>query len=137
MTIQFLLDTNVFSEPLRIKPDSKVLQHLKQHKNELAVAATVWHEMLVGCYSLPESKKRTRIETYLDELVVLPILPYDANAAKWHAVERARLMKIGKMPPFVDGQIAATAATHNLTLVTFNIADFANFKGLKVVNWRK
>lgn len=54
-----------------------------------------------------------------------------------HAAERARLMNIGKSPPFVDGQIASIAATQNLTLVTFNIGNFANFHGLNVVSWKK
>jgi tRNA(fMet)-specific endonuclease VapC len=33
----------------------------------------------------------------------MPILPYDEQAAEWHAAERARLAGIGKTPPFADG----------------------------------
>ncbi len=76
------------------------------------------------------------IEKYLHQ-VVLPIYPYDAEAARWHAVERTRLMGLGKTPPFVDGEIASIAATQNLTLVTFNTTDFAQFEGLTLVDWRK
>ncbi|MBX9695438.1 MAG: type II toxin-antitoxin system VapC family toxin [Cyanobacteria bacterium] len=136
MSINFLLDTNVFSEPLRVSPNKKVMQKLKHHNAELAIAAPIWHELLVGCFRLPESKKRSLIERYLNQ-VVLPILPYDAQAARWHAAERARLISLGKTPPFVDAEIAAIAATQNLTLVTFNTADFIQFEDLKFVDWRK
>jgi tRNA(fMet)-specific endonuclease VapC len=69
-------------------------------------------------------------------LISLLLLPYDAQAAQCHALERARLMSLGKTPPFIDGQIASIARTQNLTLVTFNIADFAGFEGLTVTDWQ-
>ena len=65
----------------------------------------------------------------------IPLLPYDANAAKWHAEERARLVTIGKTPSFADGQIAAIAKVNNLILVTNNVSDYADFLELKLENW--
>ncbi len=62
-------------------------------------------------------------------------MPYDGRAAQWHAAERARLTRIGKTPPFADGQIAAVAVVNDLTLVTANAADFANFQDLRIQNW--
>jgi tRNA(fMet)-specific endonuclease VapC len=44
-------------------------------------------------------------------------------------------MDRGRVPPFVDGQIAAIAAVNGLTLVTRNVRDFRRFAGLPVVNW--
>jgi tRNA(fMet)-specific endonuclease VapC len=133
---RFLLDTNAVSEPLRPQPDSTLLKHFRRHETELAIPSVVWHELLFGCYRLPESRKKEAIEKYLTS-IAFAIIPYDATAAEWHAAERARLIQLGKIPPFVDGQIAAIAATQNLALVTFNIRDFADFKGLKLVDWRK
>jgi tRNA(fMet)-specific endonuclease VapC len=69
-------------------------------------------------------------------LATMPILPYDQTAAEWHAAERARLSAIGRVPPFVDGQIAAIAATRGLILVTNNVSDFQHFAGLVIVDWR-
>jgi tRNA(fMet)-specific endonuclease VapC len=63
------------------------------------------------------------------------LLPYDREAALWHAVERARLASQGRTPPFIDGQIAAVAVVNNLILVTRNTAGFADFAGLTVENW--
>ncbi len=66
----------------------------------------------------------------------VPVLPYHEAAAIWHGRERARLTAVGRTPPFADGQIAAIASTHQLTLVTFNTADYADFSGLTLESWR-
>jgi tRNA(fMet)-specific endonuclease VapC len=135
--IRYLLDANIVQEPLKLAPDGNVLRHLVQHHTELAVAAPVWHELWFGCRRLPPSYKRPVVEAYLNELIVeaVPILPYDAKAADWHAVERSRLVALGRTPPFADGQIAAVAAVNGLILVTKNVADSASFRGLVVENW--
>lgn len=139
MTGRYLLDTNVLSEPLRPAPDQKVLDRLRRHHDELATAAVVWHELWFGCRRLPDSDKRRAIEEYLTRVVApsLPILSYDEPAAEWHAVERARLTRAGKTPAFADGQIAAIAATQALILVTFNRADYSDFRDLTVEDWRR
>ncbi len=41
----------------------------------------------------------------------------------------------GQPLPFVDGQIAAIAMAHGLTLITRNTRDFAAIKGLRLANW--
>jgi tRNA(fMet)-specific endonuclease VapC len=139
MTAKYLLDTNLVSEPLRPAPNPKILERLKRHQDQLAIASVVWHELLFGCHRLPASVKRTAIETYLFQVVAssMPILPYDAPSAGWHAVERARLARAGKTPSFADGQIAAIAKTNDLILVTLNVADYAVFDDLEVEDWRK
>ncbi|MEM9537529.1 MAG: type II toxin-antitoxin system VapC family toxin [Cyanobacteria bacterium P01_E01_bin.45] len=135
---RFLLDTNILSEPLRTQPNPGVIQSLRERKGLLATAAIVYHEMLYGCNRLPsQSPKRLKIATYLRQEIAdkLLLLPYDSVAAEWHATERARLVQIGKTPPFVDSQIAAIAATNNLTLVTNNVSDYSDFAGLTLENW--
>ena len=94
--------------------------------------------LLIGYEQLPDSIKKKAIEAYLNDVVAgsLPVLPYYARAASWHASERAHLTAIGKTPSFVDGQIAAIAAINDLTLVTANISDYANFKELQAENWK-
>lgn len=139
MSLAFLLDTNIISEPLRPSPNQQTLARLQQNTGEIATASVVWHELLFGCQRLPESAKRDAIEDYLTTVVAVevPILPYDVDAASWHASERARLVAIGKTPPFVDGQIAAIAAVNDLTLVTANVSDYAYFAGVRVENWNE
>lgn len=137
MSLKYLLDTNVVSEPLRPSPATTVLRRLRRHEGETAIASIVWHELQFGCARLPKSRRKAAIERYLEEVVLasFPILDYGRAAAEWHAVERARLEAAGKTPPFVDGQIAAIASVNDLVLVTANKADFRRFKGLRVQNW--
>ena len=138
MTLQYLLDTNVVSEPLRPSPDQQVLERLREHQAEIVIASVVWHELWYGCYRLPPSAKRTVIEAFLRDVVAraIPILFYDQRAALWHAEERARLAQIGRSPPFADGQIAAISITNGLCLVTFNRDDYSAFQGLRLEDWR-
>src|SRR5262249_41496882 len=137
MPLRFLLDTNILSEPLRARPEAKVMERLKQHEREICTTTIVWHELRYGAVRLPEGARKQLIERYLDEVVglTLPLLPYDSNAAAWHADERSRLEKKGRTPPFVDGMIASVAAVHGLKLVTHNIADYESFRDLDVVDW--
>lgn len=139
MTLRYLLDTNILAEPLRPQPSIAVLDQLKRHQEELATASVVWHEMWFGCWRLPPSARRAAIETYLTQVVApsIPILPYDREAARWHAEERARLAALGKTPSFADGMIAAVAKTNNLVLVTLNLGDFSGFDGLSHESWQE
>ena len=136
--MKYLLDTNVVSEPLRPKPDARTLDRLRDHQGEIALPSLVWHELHYGCARLPRSRRRRAIERYLSEVVSMsfPILDYDRAAAEWHAAERARLAARGRLPSFVDGQIAGIAATNDLVLVTFNTKDFDAFEDLKLEDWR-
>ncbi|HEX7139754.1 MAG TPA: type II toxin-antitoxin system VapC family toxin [Vicinamibacterales bacterium] len=137
MSLKYLLDTNIVSEPLRPSPRRGVLRKLRRHDEEIAIPSLVWHELLYGAARLPVSRKRDVIERYLEEVVLssMPILDYGREAAEWHAMERARLTSRGEMPSFVDGQIAAIAVAHDLILVTLNVRDFARFDRLEVVSW--
>ncbi|MEM9008586.1 MAG: type II toxin-antitoxin system VapC family toxin [Cyanobacteria bacterium P01_F01_bin.86] len=137
MVIRFLLDTNILSEPTKRHPNVRVMQQLAENSGQFAIASVSYHEVMVGYLRLPESQKRREIETYMQQSVdgVLEILPYDDTAARWHALERTRLMQAGKTPPYGDGQIAAIAATNNLTLVTRNTDDFQYFQDLQMANW--
>jgi len=134
--LRYLLDSNVLSEPVRPRPSAAVVERLGATLDQCATAATVLHELEFGVVRLPPSRRRAVLMQYLDQVVArLPILAYDADAARLHARERARLSKRGRPPAFVDGQIAAVAKAHGLILVTRNVADFTVFEGLAVENW--
>ena len=138
MSLRFLLDTNIVSEAVRPFPNSVVLDKIEQNKGKVGIATVVWHELLFGLERLPPSRKRNALEAYLLRVVqaTMPILPYDQAAAEWHARERVRLVATGRTPPFLDGQIAATAKANDLVLVTANRSHFESFEGLRVEDWR-
>lgn len=135
--MRYLLDTNIIAEPTKAKPNPQVLDRLNQSAEEVAISSISWHELWFGIERLLPSRKRQNLEDYLESLVSanLPILPYGADAGRWFATERSRLIKIGLAPSYPDGQIAAIAKVNNLILVTRNVSDYANFEGLIIENW--
>lgn len=136
MSLKYLLDTNIISQAMRPSPNPNLVERLAVNKLEIATATVVVHELLYGCFRLPESKKRRAFLEYIEEVVLnLPIFDYDLRAAQWHAGERARLSKVGKTPAYADGQIASIAMKNNLILVTNNVDDFQDFNGLVIENW--
>jgi tRNA(fMet)-specific endonuclease VapC len=137
VSLRFLLDTNVLSEPAKPRPNRRVMDRLRRHHDDVATASPVWHELLYGCARLPASARRQTLERYLHDILAptLTILPYDAQAAAWHAGERARLDARGRTRPLVDGQIAAIARSRGLVLVTGNPADYRDFDGLAIEDW--
>ena len=139
MTLRYLLDTDIVSSPVSKAPNPEILKQLEKYGHESAIAAPVWHELTYGCSRLPRGKRRNALETYLSDVVqaCFPVLPYDEIAATWHGQERARLERLGRPAPYVDGQIAAIAHISGLTLVTINTRDFSRFKDLSVENWSK
>jgi tRNA(fMet)-specific endonuclease VapC len=118
-------------------PDKAILDRLERHQGEIATSSITWHELLYGAAAAKSARKRALIEGYLREVVgpTLPIFAYDAPAAEVHATERARLSRLGRTPPFADGQIAAIARVNGLVLVTRNVSDFSPFIDLEVEKW--
>jgi tRNA(fMet)-specific endonuclease VapC len=137
VTLGYLLDTNVVSDPISKSPNAGILEQLGRLGNQCAIAAPVWHELQFGCRRLPVGKRRRAIESYLLEVVrtSFPILAYDEAAAARHALERGRLEQLGTPCPFVDGQMAAIAQVHELVLVTRNRKDFTRYANLVVEDW--
>jgi tRNA(fMet)-specific endonuclease VapC len=137
VSARFLLDTNVLSEAVKPAPNPGVMRNLRRWSAQAVTAAPVWHELVYGCRRLPPTVRRQTLERYLFETLapVLVVLPYDEQAAAWHAGERARLEAQGKTPAFVDGQIAAVASTRKLVLVTANLRHFEPFSELDVEDW--
>ncbi len=135
VSVSYLLDTNILSLAFRAEPNANVERRMRAHEGEFAIASVVWHELIFGARRLAPSRRRAHLERLLFDVVqpFVPILPYDEVAADWHARERVRLA--AQPPPFADGQIAAIAASRDLTLVTANVRDFARFEGLRIEDW--
>ena len=135
--LTYLLDSNILSEPTKANANPLVLNKLKQFGTHICTASVVIHEIRFGVERLPDGKRKVALANYLNRLLVQPIvvLPYDNEAAIYHADERVRQAALGYITPYADGQIAAIAAVNGLTLVTRNMADFKYFKQLQLENW--
>jgi len=137
MSILYLLDTNIISEPLKVIPNQKVLDFLTINEEKTALCSPVLHELQYGVDRLPSSRKKAFILEYINTVIMpsLFIFPYKSESAIIHAGLRAKLEAKGKTIGFVDSQIASIALANNLILVTRNIKDFENIEDLKLENW--
>ena len=134
----FLLDTNTVSEVVSLRPHQNVLDWMEAADEDLLyLSAMTLGEIRQGVATLPQSKKRTHLETWLEVDLQTRfagrILAIDgAVADRWGWI-MAQAQAKGMTLPVVDGLIAATAIQHNLTVVTRNVSDFV-VAGLSVIN---
>ncbi len=136
--MKYLLDANILSELVRPYPHPGVLMRYQQDWRYCQTAAVIEHEIRYGIARHPSPSRRQALAKAYDQLLGSPgilILPYDAEAARWQAQERARLKARGQPRAFADGQIAAIAVMHGLILVTRNTTDFIGYSGLRIENW--
>jgi predicted nucleic acid-binding protein len=121
----YLVDANVLCEPTRPTPDPKVIEWLAAHEGDLVVDPMILGEMSLGIIALPRGRKRTRLEDWFAGVVQnIECLPWDAAVGLRWARLVVDLKKRGQALPLLDGMIAATALTHDLTVATHNVRDF-------------
>ena len=124
----FLLDTNGISELVRPRPEPRVTAWIDAiDESLLYLSVLTLGEIRRGIAALREGSRRVALEAWLDSDLVLRfsgrILPIDEPVAdRWgRLTAQATTAKIAL--PVIDGLLAATAAHHNLTLVTCNTRD--------------
>lgn len=127
----FLLDTNCISEAVRLHPEQKVTAWIEAADESLLyLSVLTLGEIRKGIAALPNGKRRTRLETWLEvELRARfseRILSIDADVADRWGLLAGSAKAEGKPLSAIDGLLAATAVHHNLTIVTRNASDFAN-----------
>jgi len=124
----YLLDTNVLSEGVKLRPDVKVKTWVDSIDEQLIhVSVLTLGEIRKGIESLPLSARRGILESWLvHDLVVRfagRILQVDEEVAyRWGRLA-GKAKAENRQLPGVDGLLAATALQHNLTLVTRNTRD--------------
>lgn len=134
--MNFLVDTNVFSEQAKTKPDAHIIEWLRQHESQLYVSTITIGEIRRGIERLHDGKRKTQLRTWLKSLCDCMqgrILGFNISTAHVWGQLKAKWEKVGVTVPSLDSQIAATASRHSLILVTRNTADFEN-TGIKTLN---
>lgn len=135
--MSFLLDTNVISEMTRPRPSPRVQGWLESRGGDtLFLSAITLGELRKGAL-LAEAPKRRRLLDWIEHTLKPQfdgrVIPLDvAVLEKWADIQSS-LQRHGDSLPVLDGLIAATAAVHDLSVVTRNTADF-RLGGVRVVN---
>lgn len=127
-----MLDTNAASEAMRGHPafDAK-LQALPP--GQWCISAVTSSEIRYGVAKRPEAVRLHRI---VDEFLrIVPIMPWDAQAASRHGALRADLKARGMPIGDFDEMIAAHALALGAVVVTDNTRHFARVPGLVIENW--
>ena len=124
----YLLDTNIVSEFSKEKPNPKVLALYEARKSLCAISSITWQELVYGVTRMPEGHRKNSISVFIENLKNnITIIPYDEFSASICGQAMGQFSKNGRPLPISDTQIAATAMSNGMVLVTHNTADFQEF----------
>lgn len=130
--MQYLLDTNICIFFLRGKLNLDEIIYRKGVKNCFISEVTVF-ELRYGAENGANPRKsHEAVDKFIKGLSIIPII----GAVKKYAEIKVALRKNGTpVHDEFDLIIGATAVANKLVLVTDNIKDFRDIKGLKMENW--
>jgi len=133
--VNWLIDTDVLSQPAKRHGDPRVIAWLEREKNHCYTSVVVIAQLAYWVQSR-EGRQRQTLQAWLTRLVEAMhgrIHGFNVAVAFVWADQERLLEKTGQRMPIEDSYIAATARRHGLTIVTGNDRDFRR-PGLKVFN---
>ncbi len=127
--MNYILDTNVISELVARKPNSKVIAWLESvDPDNIYLSVITFGEIKKGIEKLPASKRKKALDSWFKEELLIRfhnrILSLDLPVLLTWGELTARLEKSGNPLPAIDSLLAATALQTEFTLVTRNTGDF-------------
>ena len=133
-----ILDTNVLSELMRRRPERTVTNWLdRQAEPSVWTTSISVFEIRSGIEILPDSRRRSRLETEFERLIEEDIcrrvVSFDTAAAEHAASLMATRQRAGRPGELRDTMIAGIALANHATLATHNTRHFADLS-VPVVN---
>lgn len=134
----YVLDTDHVS--LHQRKDPLVTARIESHPaTEMAVTAVTLGEQMRGRLAQLGKKKVSLsaayelLRTTSEYFCSINVLPFDEDAHRRYEGLRSQKIRIGKM----DLRIAAVVLGRDAVLVTRNLGDFQQVRGLKIEDWSK
>ena len=126
--MNFLLDTNVISEPKQKRPSKRVLEWLDaQDESKLYLSVLTLGEIKKGITRLESGKKKATLEKWLEQLRsrfsrrILPIT--EKTFLAWGKMY-GEFERKGIVRPAFDSLLEATALEHDMIFLTRNVKNF-------------
>lgn len=133
-----LLDTNIISELMKAQPHERVLTWVNQQDSDtLFISSITIAEIAYGLQILPTGQRQklleTRFEQFISQAFYDRILSFTVSAARLYGEIMGYRKTLAHPLSTFDGQIAAIALAHNMSLATRNTKDFKDC-GLTLIN---
>ncbi|MBQ7170201.1 MAG: type II toxin-antitoxin system VapC family toxin [Synergistaceae bacterium] len=130
----YFLDSNICITFLREgkKADlirRKILLHTRKN---VQIPSVVSGELMHGAFKSNNAENMNKVKRFLSKFV---IVSFDYEESEIYGQIRTDLERRGKLISFPDLLIAATALSHNATLVTNNTQEFSRIDTLKLSDW--
>jgi hypothetical protein len=134
----FLLDTNVLSAMMSATPMPEVAAWVSGKPADLLFTSAICKaEILAGLAIMPEGRRRLDLEAAARAMFMEDfegrVLSFDVDAAATYADVFAARRRAGRPSATLDLMIAAVARSRGASVVTRNVADFAEC-GVAVIN---
>ena len=135
--MNFLLDTNVISEPKQKKPNRKVLEWLDtQDESKIYLSVLTVGEIRKGIMRLDSGKKKAELEKWLEKLrnrFARRILPLSERTFLVWGKMCGEFENKGIVRSALDSLLEATALENDLILVTRNVKNF-KYSSVTILN---
>lgn len=129
--MSFLLDTNICSDFLR--GNAVLASRFVQYGGRLHLSSVSLAELYAWAY---KKEQPDRILAGIAGLLsIVSVLPFGADEARIQGRIRGVQLRKGISFNPIDLQIAATAMSNDLTLITHNTKDFIRIPALKLDDW--
>jgi toxin FitB len=133
--MNFLLDTNAVSEWVKPRPNPGLIGWMESADGDrIFISVVSLAGLHYGVERMAAGRRRDRLGHWLQHDLPLRfesrILPVDANVAEAWGTTVSRSEAAGHPIGAMDAFLAATAETHQLTLVTRNVSDFPLLKAV-------
>jgi toxin FitB len=140
--VSYLLDTPVVSELVRPVPNPGVVGWLDaQDEAQLFLSVLTLGELEKGIAKLADSRRKASLRKWVRSDLAMRfetrLLVVDRDVAeRWGMLVGASERK-GRSLPVIDSLIASQALTHDLTVVSRNVADFERCGAACLDPWTK
>ncbi len=127
-----MLDSNLCIRVLRDRPIA-MRDRFRAEASSLCISTIVYHELHFG--ALRSARPEIQLALVEEFIAHIPVLEFDAEAARHAAMIKAALTATGNLIGPNDLLIAGHARSRDLKLITGNLREFSRVEGLRCEDW--